>query len=143
MNGFDMSSRTRTCNGDYFALWSGKSECPDPWFDWFEGNIYTKNPDDPLIDKAVEIAKNLDARVQGDDGEIYIGGGSKNFLPPLEPDAPSTTPPPRRSWFRRLLGGERWPAASRAAACPAGYDLRSTPGGCSECGTAPVSTPGA
>jgi hypothetical protein len=93
-------------NGDYHALWSGKSEYPDPWLDWFNGNIYTKNPDDPLIDKMVEIAKELKAKVQGDDGEIYIGGGSKNFLPPPEPDAP---PPsrPRKSWLRRLLGGER------------------------------------
>jgi hypothetical protein len=94
-------------NGDYFALWSGKSEYPDPWLDWFEGNIHTKNPDDPLIDKMVEIAKKLNAKVQGDDGEIYIGGGSKNFLPPPEPDAPPESAPPRKSWWRRLLGGER------------------------------------
>ena len=93
-------------NGDYFALWSGKSEYPDPWLDWFAGNIYTKNPDDPLIDKMVEIAKKLNAKVQGGDGEIYTGGGSKNFLPPPEPDAPPPSSPPRKSWFRRLLGGE-------------------------------------
>lgn len=68
-------------NGDYFALWSGKSEYPDPWLDWFEGNIYTKSPDDPLIDKMVEIAKKLNAKVQGDDGEVYLGGGAKNILP--------------------------------------------------------------
>jgi hypothetical protein len=91
-------------NGDYFALWSGKSEYPDPWLDWSEGNIYTKNPDDPLIDKMVEIAKKLNAKAQGDDGEIYTGGGSKQFLPPPEPDAPATRP--RKSWLRRLFGGE-------------------------------------
>jgi len=94
-------------NGDYFALWSGKSKHPDPWFDWFDGNINTKNPDDPLIDKMVEIAKHLNATVQGDDGEIYIGGGSKNFLPPPELDPPPATSPARKSWFRRLFwGGE-------------------------------------
>jgi hypothetical protein len=64
-------------NGDYFALWSGNSEYPDPWFDWFEGNISTKNPDDAMIDKMVSIAKKLDGKVQGDDGEIYIGGGER------------------------------------------------------------------
>ena len=30
----------------------------DSWFDWFEVNVDTKNPD-------------LGARVQGDDGELY------------------------------------------------------------------------
>jgi hypothetical protein len=68
-------------NGDYFALWSGKSGYPDPWLDWFEGNIYTKNPDDPLINKMVDIAKKLSAQAQGDDGEIYTGGGQSSSSP--------------------------------------------------------------
>jgi hypothetical protein len=49
--------------------------------DWFKGNIYSKSPDDAIIDKMVAIAKELGATVQGDDGEIYTGGGSQNFLP--------------------------------------------------------------
>ena len=69
-------------NGDYFAIWSGPSSYPDPWLDWSRGNIYSKNPDDALIDKMVEIAKKFNAIVQGDDGEVYIGGGARNFLPP-------------------------------------------------------------
>ncbi len=69
-------------NGEYFALWSGKSKYPDPWLDWFEGNIFSKNPDDPITNKMVEIAKLLGAKVQGDHGEVYIGGGRKNFVPP-------------------------------------------------------------
>ena len=84
-------------NGVYFALWSGKSEYPDPWLNWFEGNISSKNPDDLLIDKMVEIANNLNAKVQGDDGEVYTGGGSKNFLPSPEPDAPSQQPKTQKS----------------------------------------------
>lgn len=35
------------------------------------GEIYTKNPDDLLIEKMVEIAKRLKARVLGDDDEEY------------------------------------------------------------------------
>ena len=66
-------------NGDYFALWSGKSEYEDPWLDWSSGNIYTKNPDGPIIVKMLEIAKRLNAKVQGDDGEIYFGPGQNDF----------------------------------------------------------------
>lgn len=78
----DPELRLAGYNGDYFAIWSGPSSLPDPWLDWFEGNIYTKNPDDALIDKMVQIAKKLGAVVQGDDCEVYIGGGSRSFLSP-------------------------------------------------------------
>ena len=58
-------------NGKHFAKWSGKSKYPDPWFDWFEGCIDTKNPDKAIVGKMLQIAKQLGARVQGDDGEFY------------------------------------------------------------------------
>jgi hypothetical protein len=48
-----------------------ESEYPDPWLEWFEGDIYTKNPDEPILGKMLQIAAALNARVQGDDGEIY------------------------------------------------------------------------
>lgn len=35
------------------------------------GELYTKNPSDPAIRKMVEISKKLNAKVQGDDGELY------------------------------------------------------------------------
>lgn len=53
------------------ARWTGKCAYPDPWLDWFQGNVYTKNPDEALILKMVRIAKELNGQVQGDDGEIY------------------------------------------------------------------------
>jgi hypothetical protein len=59
-------------NGPYFAQWNGKSEYPDPWFDWFDGCIETKSPDKPIIEKMISIAKYFNAKVQGDDLEIYI-----------------------------------------------------------------------
>ena len=58
-------------NGPHMARWSGKSKHSEPWLDWFKGNIYSKNPDEALIQKMVHIARALDAKVQGDDGEIY------------------------------------------------------------------------
>ena len=62
-------------NGDYFALWTGPSSYPDPWFDWWEGNVMTKNPDPPIVAKMIELAQRLGGRVQGDDGETYLPEG--------------------------------------------------------------------
>ena len=42
-----------------------------PWFDYSGGNINTKNPDLPTIEKMLSIAKKLDAKVLGQDGELY------------------------------------------------------------------------
>jgi len=58
-------------NGPYMARWSGKSKHSDAWLDWFKGNVYTKNPDEALIEKMIHIAHELGATVQGDDGETY------------------------------------------------------------------------
>jgi hypothetical protein len=38
---------------------------------WSEGEIRTKNPDPPTVQKLVQIAHELSASVQGDDGERY------------------------------------------------------------------------
>ncbi|MEM6757096.1 MAG: hypothetical protein AAF586_08010 [Planctomycetota bacterium] len=92
-------------NGLYFAIWSGECEYEEPWFDWSEGVISTKNPDDAILDKAVDIAKQLNAKVQGDDGEVYLGGGRNNFI--REEDEPSKTTiaeSHQRPWWRRLFG---------------------------------------
>ena len=42
-----------------------------PWFSYWEGIIDTKNPDAPTIRKMMQIASALNAKVQGDEGEIY------------------------------------------------------------------------
>jgi hypothetical protein len=74
------------------ARWSGKSKHSDPWLDWFKGNIYTKNPDEALTGKMIHIARELGAKVQGDDGEMYAAesqsllGRLKNKLRGLSPD---------------------------------------------------------
>ena len=67
--------------GPYFAVWKGKSAHPDAWLDWSRGNIYTKNPDEALIDKMVLIARAVHGVVQGDDGEIYRGGHETPYSP--------------------------------------------------------------
>ncbi len=68
-------------NGPYFAVWSQHSSEGDHWLSWSDGQIDTKNPTNALIDKMVEIARELGAEVQGDDGEIYT---SSTHLPRVE-----------------------------------------------------------
>lgn len=41
------------------------------WFDYRKGRIVCKNPDDEIISKMLDIAKLLNAKVQGDEEEIY------------------------------------------------------------------------
>jgi len=55
------------------------------WFDLRDGGIAVKTPDEVTIEKMVSIARRLNARVQGDDGETYSGGGRE----PSPPKAPS------------------------------------------------------
>ena len=45
------------------------------WFDLFEGNLFTKNPDSQTFRKAHSLAADLAAKVQGDDGEVYVPNG--------------------------------------------------------------------
>jgi hypothetical protein len=77
--------------------WSGKSKLNEPWLNWHDGNIETKNPDEALIDKMVAIARGLGGTVQGDDGEIYHSG----HQPPRHPQ-PSVIDR-LRHWMRALL----------------------------------------
>lgn len=41
------------------------------WFDFRNGNVIVKNADQEIINKMIDIASRLKAKVQGDDGETY------------------------------------------------------------------------
>ena len=43
----------------------------EAWFDWSDGHVFTKNPDRQTLEKMLELADRLGAKVQGDDGETY------------------------------------------------------------------------
>jgi len=59
-------------NGPYFADWSGPCSYPHgSWFNLRKGQIETKNPDRAILRKMLELASQLEAKVQGDDGELY------------------------------------------------------------------------
>ncbi len=55
-----------------------------PWFDYYLGSINTKNPDDNTIRKMIMIAKKLNGKVRGDDGEFYDESYFTNGGYPIE-----------------------------------------------------------
>lgn len=77
------------------AVWTSysKNELDDnyAWFDFRSGNVTVKNPDEEVINKMIDIAEQLNAKVQGDDGETY---DTKN----LTKDNPGTND--KRPWWK-------------------------------------------
>jgi hypothetical protein len=59
-------------NGDHAAIWSRPDRRVGFWFDWCDGNVYTANPDRPVLGKVLRIAGLLGARVMGDDGTEFV-----------------------------------------------------------------------
>jgi hypothetical protein len=93
--------------GPYFARWLGPYSRHEGWLDWADGQLYTKFPDSALLRKMVAIADQLEARVQGDDGEYYTGAETLDEWLDRSRSAqtrggPAAAEP--RSWWRRLLG---------------------------------------
>ncbi len=84
------------------ANWNGDCRYPDPWFAYSVdyGAIDTKNPDDAIVTKMIQIAAKLNAKVQGDDGEVYRSP-TDTYFEDDDTDAESDVKPP---WWKRLLG---------------------------------------
>ncbi len=57
--------------------WRQHSSGSVVWFSYFEGSLTVKNPDEECLRKMRQVAAKLQARVQGDEGEIY-GGDSRS-----------------------------------------------------------------
>ena len=51
--------------------WTAHPQNELPCFDYYRGSVSTKNPDEPTIIKMIMMAKDLNAKVQGDDDEVY------------------------------------------------------------------------
>src|SRR4051812_39212729 len=51
-----------------FVIWNGyKGSTYDAvWFDYNNGTVYTKNPDDEIVAKLIDMAHALNGKVQGD-----------------------------------------------------------------------------
>jgi len=65
------------------SVWTGYSghekDGNMAWFDYFKGNIKVKNPDDEIIKKMYQIAQALNAKVQGEECEVYGEDGQSNW----------------------------------------------------------------
>ena len=87
-------------NGEYFARFRGDCQYGRGmgWFDWQDGFVFTKNPDEAILAKMLELAKALDAKVQGDDGEIYTKPDLNSGF--YEPETTSE----KQGFFARFLG---------------------------------------
>ncbi len=60
---------------DGLAVWTAyskhKPKGNKAWFDYRQGCVVVKNPDEEILTKMKAIAKHFKARVMGDDGEGY------------------------------------------------------------------------
>jgi hypothetical protein len=68
---------------DSLAVWTGWSKHEVDggmaWIHHSNGCITTKNPDDEMLKKFYHIAQYFEAKVQGDEGEIYDEKGNSNW----------------------------------------------------------------
>ncbi|PPE74531.1 hypothetical protein C3942_07140 [Solimonas fluminis] len=77
----DTELRRLPDNGEGFVLWLGKSAHAKPGLDGDQGNVSTKWPDTALYRKMLRIAAALGARVQDDEGGVYLKDGGWAFEP--------------------------------------------------------------
>ena len=88
--------------GKYFAIWK------EDWLDWRRGEIYTKNPRKNLVEKMIQIANRLNAKVQGDEGEVYIESSQvpddEEMERNLEMIRQRLSSARKQSWWRMLWG---------------------------------------
>jgi hypothetical protein len=64
----DENTRVEMADSEFiFAAWKGREAA----MGHYAGEITAKNADQSLLRKMVQIAKRLNAKVQGDDGEVY------------------------------------------------------------------------
>jgi hypothetical protein len=96
-------------NGDDYADWRSPKSGYESWLCWSDGQIHTKNPEPEFIDKLVAVARDLRAKVQGDDGEVYLSATEIQKEDGQRP-APATPAAPAVPAF------SRWPLWKRMLA---------------------------
>lgn len=69
----DGTNQTLRTEREGIAVWVKKHSEKDGggWIYYDDGNIVVKSPDKEMIEKIIQIAKELDAAVVGDEGEEY------------------------------------------------------------------------
>jgi hypothetical protein len=84
--------------------WNAHSKYKDPaegrpWFQYWRGQIYSKNPDDEVLAKMFRIATSLNARVQGQDFEFYDEEGKQIAEQPQSNETVGFVPK-QKPWWR-------------------------------------------
>lgn len=104
-NRYDVKIGTETQfqNRPGYCEWNahptGKEPNARPWFSFWEGSIDTKSQDAPTIRKMIQIASALNAKVHGDEGEIY----TEEYLAELESEEKQKTvyrQQEKKSWWK-------------------------------------------
>ena len=91
----DPELRPSPAQGPYFVLWAGPCRYPGgTWFNWDRGRVLTKGADRAIAAKMLELARWLEARVQGNHGEFYQHPEDM----PVEEDLAASLQ--RRPWWR-------------------------------------------
>jgi hypothetical protein len=70
------------------------------WFDYYKGNIVCKNPDYEIINKMLDIAERLNAKVQGDDGELYGRTADMQIYTTQSEDNKSEATTGQKPWWK-------------------------------------------
>lgn len=85
------------------SVWTGYSnhekDGNKAWFDYFDGNIKVKNPDEEIIKKMYQIAIALSAKVQGEECEIYDENGQSNWKE-LKAEGDVIQKTPSKKWWQ-------------------------------------------
>ena len=84
------------------AVWTGYPANIDggnqAWFDFREGRIVCKNPDQDILKKMLEIADALNAKIVGDEGEEY--NSQTDHGVPARSSNPKRNGPEAKPWWR-------------------------------------------
>lgn len=80
----------------------GDDPVSSPALYWRDGEVVVRGADLEHLPSLVTVAEAIEARVVGDDGEVY--GDSSPVLPPSPAPPPSSSEMGRRRHFRRRRG---------------------------------------
>ena len=86
-------------NGPCFAAMEIDDDFGCNWIDWSDGNLFTGYPNRALQRKLLELAADLGAVVQGEDGEIYAA--AEDFPEPSAASRHVTGSASRRPLYER------------------------------------------
>jgi hypothetical protein len=98
------TGETLRCQNEGIAVWTAYSghgtDGNMAWFDYRDGCIVVKNPDEEIRRKMYSIASALGALVQGDEGELYDESGSEIRIAGEARQKSHA----QQSWWKRILG---------------------------------------